>query len=145
MVECVEDVVRQTGEQVYDEPGLEVVHPYNFRVRHDFASGTDERRMEIENDIYEEDNVYYRIDNEERNVLGRFVLEGYIVRDHYSRVERQAEYDPIPYRLEGAVVQKYVWRSFGRFLSVLWHHICIQRHHLKNDRIPVYSYDYFKI
>lgn len=28
-------------------------------------------------------------------------------------------------------MQEYVWRGLGRFLSVLWHDVRAQRHHLR--------------
>ena len=57
MVERVKDVVRQTGEQVDDEPTLEVVHADDFWIGDDLAVGPDERRMKIEYDVDKEDDV----------------------------------------------------------------------------------------
>lgn len=64
VIERVEYVVRQTGEQVYDEPALEIVHADDFRIGDHLAAGTDERRVKIEDDVDEEDDIDDRIDHQ---------------------------------------------------------------------------------
>ena len=96
MVERVEDVVRQTGEQVDDEPTLEVVHADDFRVGNDLAVGPDERRVKIEYDVDKEDDVDDRVDDQQTDVLRRLVLEGHVVGHHNGRVEGEAKDDPVP-------------------------------------------------
>lgn len=105
VVERVEHIVRQAGEQVNDEPGLEVVHPDDFRVGHHLATRTHERRVEVEDDVDKEDDVNYGVDHQQRDVLGGLVLEGDVVRNHDGRVEGEAQDDPVPDGLEGAVVE----------------------------------------
>ena len=58
MIESVKDVVRQTREEIDDEPTLEVIHADDFGVGDDLAARSDERRVEIENDVDEEDHVH---------------------------------------------------------------------------------------
>ena len=72
----------------------------------------------------------YRIDDEQTDVLWRLVLKGHVVRHHNCRVEGEAEDDPIPQGLEGAVVQQDVRRRLGRLLPVLRQHVSVQAHHL---------------
>ncbi len=135
VVERVEDVVRQTGEQVDDEPALEVVHADDFGVGDDFAVGSDEGRVEIENDVDEEDDVDDRVDDQQTDVLRRLVLEGHVVGHHDGRVEGEAEDDPVPQGLKGAVVQQDVRRRFGGLLAVLRQDVRIQAHHLFSPSI----------
>ena len=46
--EEVEHVIGHTGESVYDEPALEVVPPYQFRVRYHLLHRPHVRRVEIQ-------------------------------------------------------------------------------------------------
>ena len=57
VLEGVEDVVGQTRQEVDDEPTLEIVHADHIRIRHDLATGADERRVEVEDNVDEEDDV----------------------------------------------------------------------------------------
>lgn len=132
VIECVKHVIRQTAEEVYDEPTFEVIRADDFRVGDHFASGSDEGRVEIENDIYEEDDVDDGIDNEERDVLGRLVLEGHIIRHHDGGIKGEAKNDPVPDRFESAVVEEDVRRRLRGFLPVLREDVCAQAHHLEN-------------
>lgn len=133
VVKRVEHIIRQAGEEVDDEPGLEVVHPDHFRVRHDLAARTHERRVEVEDNVDEEDDVNYGVDHQQRDVLGGLVLEGYVVRDHDGRVEGETQDDPVPDGLEGAVVEEDVGRRLRCLLAVLRHHVGAQTHHLVAD------------
>ena len=130
MVERVEDVVRQAGEEVDDEPALEVIHADDFGVGDHLAAGADERRVKVEDNVDEEDDVDDRVDDQQTDVLGRLVLEGHVVGHHDGRVEGEAEDDPVPQGLEGAVMQQDVRRRFRRLLTVLRQDVRIQAHHL---------------
>ena len=100
-----DEVVRQAGQQVDDEPRLEVVEANDARVGDDFAGRTDERRVEIDEDVDEEDDVDDGIDDKDgRRVAVRLVVERHVVRHHDGRVERQQQYQPVPLRLEYRVV-----------------------------------------
>ena len=130
VVERVEDVVRQAGEEVDDEPALEVIHADDFGVGDHLAAGADERRVKVEDNVDEEDDVDDRVDDQQTDVLGRLVLEGHVVGHHDGRVEGEAEDDPVPQGLEGAVMQQDVRRRFRRLLTVLRQDVRIQAHHL---------------
>jgi hypothetical protein len=58
VVESVKDVVRQTREEIDDEPTLEVIHADDFRVGDDLATGSNECRVEVEDDVDEKDYVH---------------------------------------------------------------------------------------
>lgn len=130
MIERVEHVVRQTGQQVDDEPRPEVVHPDDLGVGDDLAAGPDERGVEVEHDVDEEYHVDNGVDHKQGHVLAGLVLEGHVVRHHDGRVEREAQDHPVPYGLERAIVQQYVRRRLRRFLPVLGHYVRVQAHHL---------------
>jgi len=104
VIERVEHVVRQTGQQVDDEPRPEIVHPDDLRVGDHLAAGTDERGVEVEHDVDEEYDVDDGVDHQQGHVLAGLVLERHVVRHHDGRVERQAQDHPVPYGLERAVV-----------------------------------------
>ena len=95
-----------------------------------FAAGSDESGVEIEDDVDEEDDVDDRIDHQEADILGRLVLEGHVEGHHNGRVEGEEQDDVVPEGLEGAVMQQYVRRRLGRLLAVLRHHVSVQAHHL---------------
>jgi len=105
VVERVEDVVGEAGEEVDDKPGLEIVDPDDLRVRHDLSRRADVRRVKVEDDVDEENDVDDGVDDEERHVFRRLVLEGDVVGDHDGRVEGQTQYDPVPDGFEGTVVK----------------------------------------
>lgn len=86
--------------------------------------------MEIEHDVYEEDDVDDGVNHQQGDVLGGLVLEGNVVRHHDGGVEGEAQDDPVPDGLEGAVMEEDVWRGFGGFLPVLGHDVRIEAHHL---------------
>jgi len=56
-MEGVDEVVRQAGQQVDDEPRLEIVETNDSRVGDDLAGRADERRVEVDEDVDEEDDV----------------------------------------------------------------------------------------
>jgi len=120
VVESVEDIVRQAGEEIDDEPALEVVHADNFRVRDHFATGTNKSGVEIKDNVDEEDDVDDGIDHQERDIFRRLVLKGHVIGHHDGRVESEAKNDPVPEGLEGAVMQKDVRRCFRSLLAILW-------------------------
>lgn len=130
VVERVEDVVRQTGEQVDDEPALEVVHSDDFGVGNDFTVRSNEGRVKIEYDVDKEDDVDDRIDHQQTNVFRRLILKGNVVGHHDGRVEGEAQDDPVPQGLKGAVMQQDVRRRFRCLLAVLRKNVRIQAHHL---------------
>ncbi|XP_038212885.1 potassium voltage-gated channel protein eag-like [Zerene cesonia] len=93
---------REEGEM--DETRLEVVLADHFGVADHLAAGPHEGRVEVEHDVDKEDDVDDRVDDEQRHVLARLVLEGHVVRHHDGRVEGQAQDDPVPDGFESAVV-----------------------------------------
>ena len=56
MVEGVEDVVGKAGQKVNDEPRLEIIDSYHFRVRDDLAGRADVGRVKVQHDVDEEDD-----------------------------------------------------------------------------------------
>ncbi len=100
MVERVEYVVGEAGQQVDDEPRLEVVEPDDLGVGDDLAAGAHVGGVEVEHDVDEEDDVDDGVDDEEGHVLRRLVLERHVVGHHDGRVERQDQDDPVPDGLE---------------------------------------------
>ena len=132
VVKGVEHVVGQTGEQVDDEPRLEVVHADDLRITDHLAAGADERRVEVQHDIYKENHVHNRVHHEQADVLGRLVLERDVVRHHDGGVEGETEDHPVPDGFEGTVVEEDVRRRLGRLLAVLRQHVRAERHHLQD-------------
>ena len=137
VLEGVEDVVREAGEQVDDEPALQVVHADDVRVGHDLAVRADERRVEVEDDVDEEDDVDDAIDDKQRHGVECLVAEGDVERHHDGRVEGEDENHPVPRRLEGRVVQDDVRRRFWRLLPVLRQDVAVQVHHLRGTATGV--------
>ncbi len=131
MVESVEDVVGEAGEEVDDEPGLEVVEADDLWVRDDLSAGADVRGVEVEDDVDEEDDVDDGVDHQEGDVLRRLVLERHVVGDHDGRVEGEDQDDPVPDGLESAVVQQDVRGRLGGLLAILGHDVRAQAHQLR--------------
>ena len=132
MLKCVEHIVGQTREQVYHEPALQVVHANDLRIGNDLAVRSDERRMEVEYDIDEENDVDDAIDDQQRHGVLRLVAEGDVEGDHDGRVEGEDQDHPVPRRLEGRVVQDDVYWRLRGFLPVLRQDVSQQIHHLRN-------------
>lgn len=130
VIERVEHVVRQTGEQVDDEPRPKVVHTDDLWIGDHLSARPNERGVEVEHNVDEEYDVDNGIDHQQGNVLAGLVLERHVVRHHDGRVEREAQYHPIPYGLECAVVQQNVRWCLRRLLPVLGHYVRVQAHHL---------------
>lgn len=87
-LERVDDVIRQTGEQINDKPSFKIVHSNDFRVRYDLATRSDECRMEIQNDIDEKYDVYNPVNDDHGNVVVWFSFgEGNIERHCHSRIK----------------------------------------------------------
>ena len=57
MIESIEDVVGEAGEEVDDEPGLEIVDPDDGGVAHHLAARPHVRRVEVEDDVNEEYHI----------------------------------------------------------------------------------------
>ena len=74
MIESIEDVVGEAGEEVDDEPGLEIVDPDDGGVAHHLAARPHVRRVEVEDDVNEEDHVHDGVDHQETDVLRGFVF-----------------------------------------------------------------------
>jgi len=130
MVECIEHVIRKAREEINEEPRLQIIHTDDLRFGDDFSAGANESSVEVKDDVNEEDDIHNGVNNEEAHIFGCFVLEGNIVGHHNSCVESEAKNYPIPYRLEGTIVEKNVWRRLRRFLTVLRKNVCVQAHHL---------------
>lgn len=47
VIECIEDIVRQTTKQVNDEPRFQIIHSYHFRIADHFTARSNERRMKV--------------------------------------------------------------------------------------------------
>ena len=133
LLEGIEDVVRKAGQQVDDEPALEVVHTDDLRIADDLAARSDEGRVEVEDDVDEEDDVDDAVDDEQRDVGDRLAAKGGVVGDHDGRVEGQDEYHPVPRRLEGRVVEDDVVRRLRRLLTVLRQQLGVEVQHLKPE------------
>jgi len=118
-LEGVDQVVRQARKQVNDEPGLKIVETNHSRVGDDLAGRTDERRVEVDENVDEEDDVDDGVDDEDRRRVKRLVAERHVVRHHDGRVERQQQNQPVPLGFEHGVVEDDVLRRLGRLLSVV--------------------------
>ena len=130
VIKGVEHVVGQAGEEVDDEPRLEVVHADDLGVADHLATGTHECRVEVEHNVDEEDDVHDGVHHEQTDVLGGLVLEGDVEGHHDGGVEGETQDGPVPDGLEGAVVEQDVGRRLGRLLAVLRQDVRVQRHHL---------------
>lgn len=114
----VDDVIGQARKQVYDKPGLQVVHTYELWVRYNLPSRTHKSGMEVQHNIHKEDYVHHTVQNQPHQVV-LFGLKGDIVGNHDGCVEGEDENDPVPCGLKGAVVQDDVRWSFRSLLLVL--------------------------
>jgi len=68
-VEGGEDVIRKTREKINDEPSFEIVHADDARFRDHLAGGTNERHVEIEENVDEEDDVDHTVDHQYGHVV----------------------------------------------------------------------------
>ena len=132
VLEGVDDVIRQTGQQVDDEPGFHVVHADQLGVGDDFSGRADEGGVEVEDDVHEEDDVHDAVHHQPGDVV-LLGLEGDIVGHHDGRVEGEDEDDPVPGGLEEAVVQDDMWRRLRRFLFVLRQDVRPQLENLRGN------------
>ena len=126
----VDDVVRQARQQVYDKPGLQVVHADEFWVRNHLSTRTHEGGVEVEDDVHQEDYINHAIQHQPNNVV-LLGFEGNIVGHHYGCVKGKDKDDPVPGGLEGAVVKNYVGRRLGSFLLVLWEDVRVELQNLE--------------
>ncbi|GFX36326.1 hypothetical protein TNCV_4932391 [Trichonephila clavipes] len=104
VVEGIEHVIRQTREEIDDEPTAHIIHANDLGVRNHFPSGPHESRMEVEDNVNEEDDVDDAVQNEQRHILRGLVFKGHVIRDHYGCIESEAEDYPIPDGFKGAIV-----------------------------------------
>lgn len=114
----IDDVIGQAGQQVNDEPGLQVVHSNQLWVRNDLSTRPNEGGVEVEHNVHKEDDIYHAVQHEPGQIV-LLGLERDIVGHHDGCVEGEDEDDPVPGGLEGAVVEDDVGRSFRRLLLVL--------------------------
>lgn len=105
VIEGIEHIIRQAGEQVYEEPRLEIILPYNLWITDNFSAGTHEGRVKIQHYIDEKHHVHNGVYHKEGHVFARFVLEGHVVGHHDGCVEGQAEDNPVPDGFKRAVVE----------------------------------------
>lgn len=134
VLESIDDVVRQAGEQVYHKPGLEIVHPDQLGIGDNLASWPDESGVEVEHDVHQEDDVHDAVQNQPGDVV-LLGLEGDVVGHHDGRVKGEDEDHPVPRGLEGAVVEDDVRRRLGSFLLVLGQDFRAKLKHLRAERI----------
>lgn len=87
MIECIEDIVRQAGKEVDDEPRLEIVHPDDLWIADYLSARSHERRVEVQNNIDKEYNINNRIYNKQRDIFARLVFKGNIIRYHNGGIE----------------------------------------------------------
>ena len=87
-VECGEDVVRKTRQKINDKPPFEIVHSNDARLRDDLAGRTDERQVEVEKNVDEEDDVDETIDHQHRHIVHRLALCHVTTHTQYSPAPR---------------------------------------------------------
>ena len=133
VLEGVDDVIRQAGQQVDDKPGLQVVHADELGVGDDLPAGANEGGVEVEHDVHQEDDVHHAVQHQPHDVV-LLGLEGDVVRHHDGRVEGEDEDDPVPGGLEGAVVEDDVRRRLGGLLLVLREDVRVQLQNLETRR-----------
>ena len=63
VLKCVEYVVWQTGEQIDDEPALQVVQAYELGIRYDLTGLTNVGRVKVENNVEKKDDVDNAVDH----------------------------------------------------------------------------------
>lgn len=73
-MESSKDVIRKTRQQVNDKPSFEIVHADDARFRHDLAGGADERQVEVEENIDEEDHINDTVYHQHWHVVHRLTL-----------------------------------------------------------------------
>ena len=130
VLEGVDDVVGQAGQQVDDEPRLQVVHADELGIGDDFSTGPHEGGVEVEDDVHQEDDVHHAVQHQPHDVV-LLGLEGDVVGHHDGRVEGEDEDDPVPGGLEGAVVKDDVRRRLRGLLLVLREDVRVQLQHLE--------------
>ena len=131
MVESIEHVVRQTGQQIDDEPTLEIIHFYDLRIRDYLACRSYESGVEIENNVEEEDDVHHAVHHQERYVAYRLASEGRIEGNHYRGVKGEHQDHPVPDGFEGRVMEDDVVWSLRCFLAVVRKNFWVETYGLK--------------
>ncbi len=133
-----QQVERDGGHHVDEEPALEVVHGDLAGMRHDLVILVDVRRAEVDEDVDDEHDVHDEVDDVEgvvvarraRTVLGARLLveqEGGDVRREDGGVDDEDEDQPVPHSLEGRVVQDGEAVHARRLQLVLGQHLSTQR------------------
>ena len=149
-----EEVERDGGHDVDDEPALEVVDGDFTRMADDLVVLVDVRRTKVYDDVNEEHDVDEKVDDGERVVVSLedavfehpllfhvlFVVEeeGSDVGRAYGRVDDEDEDEPVPDGFEGRVMDNCepVLRRSLEF--VLWQHFGTQRKHLQKSRFKCF-------
>lgn len=115
----IEYVVRQTWQQVNDEPALQVVESNQTWIADHLTGLTHVRGVKVEHDVEKKDDVDYWVDDEQWHVVHRFRLECHVKRHEHGCVEGEKENNPVPHGFERAIVQDDVRRRFRCLLAVL--------------------------
>ena len=98
-------------------------------IDNDGAVVTDERRVEVEDDVDEERQIDDGVDDQQRYVVVREAsIEGQVVGNHHNRVKRQTQDQPVPDDLERLKVKtlEIVFRK-NDFSSQLRSHFIFNR------------------
>lgn len=130
ILEGVDDIIRQTGQQVNHKPGFQVIHANEFRVRYHFPGRSHESGMKVQHNVHQKDHIHNAVHNQPGDV----VLLGFerdVVGDHDGGVESENEDDPVPGGLKGTVVQDDVRGGLGGLLFVLRKDIWAQLENLQ--------------
>ena len=104
MVESVENVVRKTRKQINHEPRLQVIESDHFWIGDHLPTRANVSRVKVEYNVYEKYHVDDGVHDKEGDVFWGLVFQCYVVGDHDGCVEGEAENDPVPNGLEGAVM-----------------------------------------
>lgn len=73
-------------------------------IRYDFTTSANKSRMEVEDNVNEEDNVNDGIDNKEKHILASFILKGDVIRHHNCRIKSETKNYPVPDCFKGAIM-----------------------------------------
>ena len=126
---------------VDEEPALEVVDGDARRVAHHLLVDVDVGGAEVDEDVHDEHDVHHQVHHVERRariatltpllLLTVVEQEGGSIGRENGGVDDQQQDEPVPHRLEGAVVQDGEAVHAGGLQLVLREHVGPQGQHLE--------------
>jgi hypothetical protein len=79
MVERIEHVIRKAREKIDEKPRFQIIHANDLRLGHDLTPRSNKSRVEVENNVNEEDDVHNGVDYQKTHIFRCFVFKGNVV------------------------------------------------------------------